>query len=103
MRDKAGKLPFEQNDTQKAQKIADRIAELFGSKNVFGLRFIALSEADGGTEISTSLADGTAAQQSRAVIGDMKNLPQVMPRASAPAPAGPPAEEPKGPEPAPKP
>ncbi|HEY2322705.1 MAG TPA: GAF domain-containing protein, partial [Thermoanaerobaculia bacterium] len=107
MRDKAGKLPFEQNDTQKAQKIADRIAELFGSKNVFGLRFIALSEADGGTEITTSLADGSATQQSRSMIGEMKNLPQVMPRASAPAPAPAPAtpapEKPKAPEPPQKP
>ena len=104
MRDKAGKLPFEQADTQKAQRIADRIAELFGTKNVFGLRFIALSEAEGGAEITTSLADGTATQQSRAVIGgDMKNLPQVMPRGQAPAPAAAPATpaapKPKAPEP----
>ncbi len=106
MRDKAGKLPFEQGDTQKAQRIADRIAELFGSKNVFGLRYIALSEADGGAEITTSLSDGMATQQSRAVIADMKNLPQVMPRPQAPppaAPAAPVAEKPKPPEPPQKP
>ncbi|HEY2830563.1 MAG TPA: HD domain-containing phosphohydrolase [Thermoanaerobaculia bacterium] len=107
MRDKAGKQPFEQTDTQKAQKIADRIAEMFANKNVFGLRFITLSEAEGGTEITTSLADGTASQQSRALIGDMKHLPQVMPRANAPAPAAKPtasAPQPaKAPEPPPKP
>ena len=104
MRDKAGKLPFEQGDTQKAQRIADRIAELFGSNNVFGLRFITLSEAEGGAEITTSLADGS--QQSRAVIGDMKNMPQVMPRPQAPpdaAPAAPAAPKLKAPEPPPKP
>jgi hypothetical protein len=105
MRDRAGKAPFEQSDTQKAQKIADRIAEMFATKNVFGLRFITLSEADGGTEITSSLADGT--QQSRAVIGDMKNLPQVMPRANAPEPAAKPAtpapQPAKAPEPPPKP
>jgi hypothetical protein len=107
MRDKAGKQPFEQTDTQKAQKIADRIAEMFANKNVFGLRFITLSEAEGGTEITTSLADGTAAQQSRAVIGNMKNLPQVMPRANTAAPSTKPAapapQPAKAPEPPPKP
>ncbi|HEV8433966.1 MAG TPA: HD domain-containing phosphohydrolase [Thermoanaerobaculia bacterium] len=107
MRDKAGKQPFELNDTQKAQKIADRIAELFGKKNVFGLRFIALSDAEGGAEITTSLADGMTSQQSRAVIGgEMKNLPQVMPQGGAPqpaAPAAPAAPKPKPPEPPQKP
>jgi HD domain-containing protein len=84
MRDKAGKLPFEQTDNAKAQRIADRIAELFATKNVFGLRFITLSEADGGAEITTSLADGMSTQQSRAVVGgEMKNMPQVMPRTQA--------------------
>jgi HD-GYP domain-containing protein (c-di-GMP phosphodiesterase class II) len=107
MRDKAGKLPFEQSDTQKAQKIADRIAEMFATKNVFGLRFITLSEADGGAEITSSLADGS--QQSRAIVGgvgDMKHLPQVMPRANAPAPptkpAAPAPQPAKAPEPPPK-
>jgi hypothetical protein len=107
MRDKAGKHPFELTDTQKAQRIADRIAELFANKNVFGLRFITLSEAEGGTEITTSISDGMSSQQGRAVIGgDMKNLPQVMPRAQATAaeaeaPAAPPKL--KAPEPPPKP
>jgi hypothetical protein len=105
MRDKAGKQPFEQPDTQKAQRIADRIAELFVNKNVFGLRFISLSEAEGGAEITTSLSDGMSSQQTRAVIGSMKNLPQVMPQnaAPAPAPAAPAAPKLKAPEPPPKP
>ena len=76
MRDKAGKLPFEQIDTQKAQRIADRIAELFGNNNVFGLRYITLSEAEGRTEITTT------------------------PRQQAP-PAAPPAEKAKPSEPPP--
>src|SRR5205085_596106 len=46
MRDKASKQPFEQTDVAKAQAIADRIANLFTSKNVFGQRFIALSDVD---------------------------------------------------------
>ena len=43
MRDKAGKQPFDNDDLPKAQRIADRLAELFADKNIFGHRFIALS------------------------------------------------------------
>jgi len=46
MRDKAGKAAFDQTDVPKAQGIADRIGALFANKNVFGLRFIALSEGE---------------------------------------------------------
>lgn len=46
MRDKASKLPFEQTDVAKAQAIADRMANLFTNKNLFGQRFIALSDVD---------------------------------------------------------
>jgi hypothetical protein len=105
MRDKAGKQPFEQTDTAKAQRIADRIGELFANKNVFGLRFITLSEADGGTEITSTLADGMSTQQTRSVIGggDIQNMPQVMPRPqAAPQPQGAPVK-PKPPEPPPPP
>jgi HD-GYP domain-containing protein (c-di-GMP phosphodiesterase class II) len=42
-RDKAGKAPFEVTDLQKVQRVADRVAELFANKNVFGQRFITLS------------------------------------------------------------
>ena len=44
MRDKAARQPFDDADLPKAQQIADRILELFGGRNVFGLRFIALAE-----------------------------------------------------------
>ena len=43
MRDKAGKLPFEMEDLPKAQRVADRVADVFKNKNVFGQRFITLS------------------------------------------------------------
>jgi len=43
MRDKAGKLPFETADVNKAQQIADRLVELLADKNIFGQRFIQLS------------------------------------------------------------
>jgi hypothetical protein len=43
MRDKAGKQPFENDDLAKAQRIAERLAELFAEKNIFGHRFISLS------------------------------------------------------------
>jgi hypothetical protein len=45
MRDKAGKTPFEAADLPKAQRIAERISEQFNNRNVFGQRFITLSEA----------------------------------------------------------
>jgi HD-GYP domain-containing protein (c-di-GMP phosphodiesterase class II) len=44
MRDKAARQPFEQDDLPKAQKIADRAAELLFSKNFFGHRFIAVAD-----------------------------------------------------------
>jgi hypothetical protein len=43
MRDKAAKQPFENDDIPKAQSIAERLAEVFGEKNIFGHRFITLS------------------------------------------------------------
>ena len=45
MRDKGNKQPFEKDDLQKGQKIADRISALFANKNVFGQRFITLSDS----------------------------------------------------------
>ena len=45
MRDKAGKQPFDNDDVPKAQRIADRLVELFADKNIFGHRFITLSTA----------------------------------------------------------
>jgi putative nucleotidyltransferase with HDIG domain len=46
MRDKAGKALFEDADVPRAQKIADRILDVFPNKSVFGQRFLTLSDAD---------------------------------------------------------
>ncbi len=57
-RDKAGKQPFDQGDVAKIQKIVDRILALFANKNVFGQRFITLSDADDHVTVTTSVMDG---------------------------------------------
>jgi HD-GYP domain-containing protein (c-di-GMP phosphodiesterase class II) len=44
MRDKGGKAPFETTDLPKAQSVAERIAGLFATKNIWGQRFITLSD-----------------------------------------------------------
>jgi len=79
MRDKSGKALFEQSDLPKAQRIADRIAELFAKKNVFGQRFITLSNAPDAMQMLPShvAVGGTAA-----------------PSPAAPAPPPPPAAAP---------
>ena len=46
MRDKAAKQPFDNDDVPKAQRIADRLVELFADKNLFGHRFIQLSTSE---------------------------------------------------------
>ncbi|MEK6372931.1 MAG: HD domain-containing phosphohydrolase [Acidobacteriota bacterium] len=70
MRDKSAKALFDKNDLPKAQLIADRIAELFTNKNVFGQRFITLSDSPqstvlvathGSVDASSSAAPGPAA------------------------------------------
>lgn len=70
MRDKSAKALFDKNDLPKAQRIADRIAELFTNKNVFGQRFITLSDSPqstvlvathGSVDASSSAAPGPAA------------------------------------------
>lgn len=88
MRDKAAKAPFEQTDVPKAQRIADRIAALFVNRNVFGQRFIALSEADAQAHITRGTApiDSAAARVSPAPA---PKVPAVPPPAAAPPPATP--------------
>lgn len=44
MRDKAAKLPFENEDLNHAQSIAQRMVEVFGDRNLFGHRYITLSD-----------------------------------------------------------
>jgi hypothetical protein len=43
MRDKAGRAPFDAADSPKAQRVAEKITELFADKNPFGQRFITIS------------------------------------------------------------
>ena len=57
MRDKAAKQPFDQSDLPKAQRIADRILNIFANKNLFNQRFITLSE-----DVSQSEAAAPAAK-----------------------------------------
>jgi HD domain-containing protein/GAF domain-containing protein len=44
MRDKGGKVPFDTSDLPKAQSVAERIAQLFAAKNIWGQKFITLSD-----------------------------------------------------------
>jgi hypothetical protein len=72
MRDKAAKQLFDDTDLPKSQSIAERLVAVFADRNVFGHRFISLSNV---------ALDETPAQQ------------QPVPQA-APAPAAPPAAAP---------
>src|SRR4051812_31904979 len=45
MRDKAGRKPFDAPDVDAAQKIADEVLAVLGSKNLFGVGPIALADA----------------------------------------------------------
>jgi HD domain len=87
MRDKASKLLFEQTDVAKAQSIADRIAQLFSNRNVFGQRFIALSDVDDPAP-APAQSEPAPAQSSSSVATAPVAAPQVM-RPSAPVSAPP--------------
>ncbi|HEX8151766.1 MAG TPA: GAF domain-containing protein, partial [Thermoanaerobaculia bacterium] len=77
MRDKAAKASFEQTDVPKAQAIAERLVALFANKNVFGQRFITLSD-----QAEPSAAPGMTPSSGAAP------LPQTVAQpAPAPAPA----------------
>jgi len=71
MRDKAGKQPFDNEDVPRAQRIADRLVELFADRNVFGHRFIQLSTGETPAvklpELETSAAPGPTPPPSRPV------------------------------------
>jgi hypothetical protein len=93
MRDKSGKALFEQADLPKAQRIADRIAELFVTKNVFGQRFIQLSNAPDATVVlPTNVPVGAAAAASAARPAAAPAPPAAAPALrSVPPPPPPPA------------
>lgn len=98
MRDKAAKQPFEQVDVPKAQKIADRVIALFANKNVFGQRFISLSGAEGGGEITRPALDQSSGRT------EVSDFPAALPRViHPPAPEKPPRATPPVVTPAPLP
>jgi hypothetical protein len=98
MRDKAAKQPFETTDLPKGAKIADRVGELFANKNVFGLRYIAVSAASATEPALTgvysaaavpggvSAGAATAAAPAAAPKPVTGSFPKAAP-AAAPAPA----------------
>ena len=87
MRDKAAKAMFDASDVSKAQKIADKLVDLFANKNVFNQRFITLSQTE------------SVAPEGEASLGRAPTLVQ-----QAPIPPAPPAMSPSpAPEPALKP
>lgn len=63
MRDKAGRENFDANDSPKAQKVADRVADLFQEKNPFGQRFITISGNEPLQSILTGVYSAAAQQQ----------------------------------------
>ncbi len=64
MRDKGGKAPFETADLPKAQLVAERIAEIFASRNIFGQRFITLSGSEPMPQVLTGVHSPAAQPQS---------------------------------------
>ena len=63
MRDKAGRANFENGDSPKAQKVAERIANLFLEKNPFGQKFITISGNEPLQSILTGVYSSAAQQQ----------------------------------------
>lgn len=92
MRDKAAKVPFDQTDVPKAQQIADRLAELFAKMNIFGHRFITLS--DTGTKAQTAEAPAPAPPPQVSAQTPVQEAPAIASArpAAAPAPPAPPPE-----------
>jgi hypothetical protein len=91
MRDKQAKAPFEQTDIPKGQGIAARIAELFANKNVFGQRFITLSESGEGAqqpmEMAPNAAPALAPPTSSAPTPRPSAAPAAAPQLHAPEPS----------------
>jgi hypothetical protein len=98
MRDKAGKVLFDQTDLPKAQAIADRMAALFADKNIFGHRFIALSKLSGQHDVSamTETPSGEPVVSAQPPIREKPLVapppPPTPPPNPAPAAAAPPLQ-----------
>lgn len=97
MRDKAGKLPFDQTDIPKAQSIADRLVALFASMNVFGHRFIALSKLSGQHD-----AAGTIEKPSGEPVVSAQPPVREKPNVAPPQPPPPAPPQPQAPPAAPR-
>lgn len=88
MRDKGNKQPFEKDDLQKGQKIADRISAVFANRNVFGQRFITLSDVPRG---SVAVVVGSAPHSAPqvAVAPAIASLPKPASPPPPPSPVAP--------------
>ena len=86
MRDKAGKLAFDQPDLGKAQAIAERIAALFADKNVFGQRFIQLSKVSGRHD-APGVIERPSGEPLVSAHPPVREQRAAAPAAAAPAPA----------------
>jgi hypothetical protein len=83
MRDKGGKQPFEKPDIEKAQAIAERLVELFANRNIFGHRFISLSNV--AQETAPGEKDSERAPvATQAISAPLDAPPLAPPAASAP-------------------
>jgi hypothetical protein len=82
MRDKSAKALFDRNDLPKAQHIADRIAALFANKNVFGQRFITLSDSPRSTHVmpaNASVENSSSAPRPVAAPAVLASAPVAAP------------------------
>lgn len=94
MRDKAGKLPFEQTDVPKAQHIADRFAEVLAEKAIFGHRFIALSKLSGQHAVPADEPQGAPVVSAEPPVRERPNVATPPPPPAQPAqPAAPAAPQ----------
>jgi predicted hydrolase (HD superfamily) len=85
MRDKAGKVPFEQPDVAKAQGIADRLVEVLADKPIFGHRFITLSNLGAAPSTPPQPASlPPAAATAPAAQPPVRQAPVPAPQAPAP-------------------
>lgn len=94
MRDKAAKQLFEQPDLAAAQRIAERVAEVVGTRNIFGHRFISLADAD--AHVSAVQAPQTAKRTGGPADAPPLAIPRggtpEAPPLAAPAPPAAPAQ-----------
>jgi HD-GYP domain-containing protein (c-di-GMP phosphodiesterase class II) len=87
MRDKAAKLPFDDTDVAPAQRIGDSILGQLANKNVFGMKFLTLSEAEDEPQdvVTRVSASGWVAIPGSAFVA--APLPTAAPATAAPPPA----------------